>query len=78
MHAKQELELSLMLPGKLHVCREFSKGNSFVTPKMLNGVIFISREQILGEKIMGSYRRYPMLPSALWSILCGVVVGLDL
>lgn len=61
MHAKQELELCLMLPGKLHVCGMFSEGNSFATPKMLNGVIFISCEQILGEKITESHGRYPML-----------------
>lgn len=57
-----------MLPGKLHVCRMFSEGNSFATPKMLNGVIFISCEQILGKKITGSHGSYPVLLFALWSI----------
>lgn len=56
MHAKQELELCLMLPGKLHVCGMFSEGNSFATPKMLNGVIFISCEQILGERIRVTWK----------------------
>lgn len=35
---------------------------------MLNGVIFVSPEQILGKKIIGSYGRYPVLRFALWSI----------
>lgn len=66
-----------MLPGKLHVCGMFSEGNSFATPKMLNGVIFISCEQILGEKITESHGRYPMLLFALWniSIWSGSVTG---